>query len=110
MYSLPGESDFHMIEPTSKQDYWRVRSEIENAILNSRHNFIESLPDNEIKSLVRSSNMNSRRESSVIDVNSPESRLTDMLRSKVKNDIEEVYLSDEYVDRYMQSLGLNPKS
>lgn len=110
IYSLPGESDFHMIGPSSKQDYWRIRNEIEDAILTSRHNFIESLPDNEIKSLVRSSNINSVRGASAAKVNSPESRLTDMLRSKVKSDIEDVYLSDEYIDRYMQSLGLNPKS
>ena len=54
IYRLPEESDFRMIEPTSEQDYWRIRGEIEDAILTSRHRFIESLPDNEIKNIVRS--------------------------------------------------------
>ena len=110
IYRLPNESDYNMIEPTSEQDYWRIRNEVENAILDSRYNFIESLPDNEIKSLVRSSNVNSKLKKSISAAVSPNNRFTNMLKGKVQNDIENVYLSDEYIDRYMRSLGLNPKS
>lgn len=112
VYKLPGESDFHMIEPTSEQDYWRIIGEINDAILTSRHRFIESLPDNEIKNIVRSQGISKETDLSGLDnsYSIEGTRLGDILQSKVKNDIQDVYLSDEYITRYMKSVGISPEN
>ena len=113
IYRLPEESDFRMIEPTSEQDYWRIRGEIEDAILTSRHRFIESLPDNEIKDIVRSQGISKEADLSKSLDNSysiKNTRLGDILQSKVENDIQDVYLSDKYITRYMESNGISPEN
>lgn len=110
-YKTPEMNDFEFIQAGSEKDAGlRALSDAENKILDSRHNFIESLPDNRIKSIVRSSNINDENTGSVALLPKRENNRVDQLRASVQDDIETIYLSDEYIDRYMTSLGLNPKS
>lgn len=88
-------------------------SEAVNTILNSRHNFIESLPDNEIKDIVRHSQLGKEVDldkSNLTELKVPNTRIGDIFKSKINNDINDVYLSDEYITRYLESLGVNPNN
>lgn len=81
-------------------------------ILNSRDNWIQSL-DEIPKDIVKRSLIapNSKEDisgnrnlTSLID----NSKVADYIKASVKSDIDNVYLSDTYVDRFMKSLKLDP--
>lgn len=106
LYKIPENDKFIKINSGNMSENIK---QAEKAILDSRYNFIESLPDDEIKSLVRSTPINEQFNGNLFKLNT-EKEHADILRNSVKKDIDEIYLSDEYISRYMKSLGLDPKT
>ena len=84
----------------------QARNNAHQFILDSRDNWIESL-DNISKEIVRRQLIAPERTvptSELVD----NSIISDYIRSSVQSDINDVYLSEEYINRYMKSLGINP--
>lgn len=109
-YATPETNGVKFI-PFNANNYEEALSQAETTILNSRNSFIESFPDQTSKDIIRTQQL--APESlmfSIIPRKDPISRLEDTIRSRKITEAEEIYLSDEYIDRYMKSLGLNPNS
>ena len=110
-YKTPEMDDFKIFTNSNRDDeQLKTLDKIANEILDSRHNFIESLPDNRIKSIVKSTNINDENTNNISLLPKRENSRVDLLRASVQDDIENIYLSDKYIDRYMTSLGINPKN
>lgn len=70
----------------------------QDIILNSRDNFIESLPDEDIKSIVRSDRIQSSNE--IQDLDYSVDPLVNIVGNQALKDIDEIYGSDSYIKRY----------
>lgn len=112
VYRTPEDLDYQIVKIRPWQSYNKVKKKVENLLLESRRTFIESLPDDEIKDIVRRQLVAKEKDRNVVmdDASVIEgTRLGDLFKGKIKNDIEDIYLSDEYITRYMKSLGLSPE-
>lgn len=83
-------------------------------ILDSRDNWIQSL-DEIPRNIVRRSliapesledKLGNRDLTKLID----NGQVSDYIKASVRSDIDDVYLSDKYIDRYMKSFGYDPKN
>lgn len=110
IYILPEDDDFNMIEITPEQDYQKVTEAIENAFLDSRYNFIESLPDDDIKTLVRNSNRTDIDRNESLQKLQNQGQYPQILKNSIENDINNIYLSDEYINRYLKIKNIDPNS
>ena len=101
IYSTP-EEGIKQVELQSPDDKYLELLKIKNKILNSRDTFIKSLPD-EVQKMVRRQNI-----AKFMDTQKPfgdefnidGTELGNLFKSKIKQDIQDVYLSDPYVTRF----------
>ena len=105
-YALPNMSDVQLIQNYDPNNH-RILEQVKTEILNDRNNFIESLPDEEAKAIVRNQQLAPSETYYFPDDfrQTPVREIEGIMRSKVKNDIQDIYLSDEYIDRMLESMG-----
>lgn len=85
-------------------------------ILNSRNNWINSLDDISQQVVRRQQtapritvDSNNQADLSDRELVLKDGPIYDFVKNSVRSDIDNVYLSDAYIDRYMKSLGQDPK-
>lgn len=93
-----------------------ARKGAQEFILNSRNNWINSLDDisqqvvrrqqTAPRVIVDSNNYTDLSDRELVLKDGP---IYDFIKNSVRSDIDNVYLSDAYIDRYMKSLGQDPK-
>lgn len=85
-------------------------------VLNSRNNWINSLDDISQQVVRRQQtaprvtvDSNNQVDLSDRELELKDGPIYDFIKNSVRSDIDNVYLSDAYIDRYMKSLGQDPK-
>lgn len=85
-------------------------------VLNSRNNWINSLDDISQQVVRRQQtaprvtvDSNNQTDLSDRELELKDGPIYDFIKNSVRSDIDNVYLSDAYIDRYMKSLGQDPK-
>lgn len=93
-----------------------ARKGAQEFILNSRNNWINSLDDISQQVVRRQQtapritvDSNNQADLSDRELVLEDGPIYDFVKNSVRSDIDNVYLSDAYIDRYMKSLGQDPK-
>ena len=93
-----------------------ARKGAQEFILNSRNNWINSLDDISQQVVRRQQtaprvtvDSNNQADLSDRELVLEDGPIYDFIKNSVRSDIDNVYLSDAYIDRYMKSLGQDPK-
>lgn len=112
IFSYPNDGDIFSIL-TGKAD---ARKGAQEFILNSRNNWINSLDDISQQVVRRQQtaprvtvDSNNQADLSDRELVLEDGPIYDFIKNSVRSDIDNVYLSDTYIDRYMKSLGYDPK-
>lgn len=111
-FSYPTDGDIFSIL-TGKAN---ARKGAQEFILNSRNNWINSLDDISQQVVRRQQtaphlivDSNNQADLSDRELVLKDGPIYDFIKNSVRSDIDNVYLSDMYIDRYMKSLGQDPK-
>ena len=93
-----------------------ARKGAQEFVLNSRNNWINSLDDISQQVVRRQQtapritvDSNNQSDLSNKELVLEDGPIYDFIKNSVRSDIDNVYLSDAYIDRYMKSLGYDPK-
>ena len=93
-----------------------ARKGAQEFVLNSRNNWINSLDDISQQVVRRQQtapritvDSNNQADLSNKELVLEDGPIYDFIKNSVRSDIDNVYLSDAYIDRYMKSLGYDPK-
>ena len=112
IFSYPNDGDILSIL-NGKAD---ARKGAQEFILNSRNNWINSLDDISQQVVRRQQtaprvtvDSNNQADLSDRELVLEDGPIYDFIKNSVRSDIDNVYLSDTYIDRYMKSLGQDPK-